>query len=48
MSFLFLLISSLQKNWRKEQNSLLEARGWWGSEGAVGKGERWPNVCTYE
>jgi hypothetical protein len=44
MSFLLLLMSTLQKNWRKGQNMFsLEARGGGGQrEEAGGKGEKWP------
>jgi hypothetical protein len=48
LSFLLLLVLSLQKNWRKGQNRFcLEARGVKEREGAGGKND--PNsVCTYE
>jgi hypothetical protein len=51
LSFFLLLISTLQQNWRKEQNMFcLEVRGgWWGEEGVGGRGRNDPNnVCTYE
>jgi hypothetical protein len=38
LSFLLLLISTLQKNWRKGQNrSCLEARGWGEEENRDGE-----------
>jgi hypothetical protein len=42
LSFLLLLMSSLQQNWRKGQNRFcLEARG-------AGRRDSLNNVCTYE
>jgi hypothetical protein len=41
MSFLLLLISTLQRNWRKAQNRLcLEARG----AGEKGEGRQWEEM----
>jgi hypothetical protein len=51
MSFLLLLMSSLQQNWRRGQNRFcLEAREVEGIRKGLGVGERnGPNnVCTYE
>jgi hypothetical protein len=46
LSFLLLLISSLQQNWRRGQiRFCLEEKG---IGGRGGRGEKWPNVCTYE
>jgi hypothetical protein len=48
LSLLLLLISSLQKNWRKWQNRLcLEVRGGGGEGGDGGKGEKCPKQCMY-
>jgi hypothetical protein len=48
MSFLLLLMSSLQKNWRRGQNRFcLEAREWREREVVVGNGERWPKQCMH-
>jgi hypothetical protein len=51
LSFLLLLMSSLQQNWRKWQNRFcMEVRGWMGEGGNEGRGWRNSpnNVCTYE
>jgi hypothetical protein len=52
MSFLLLLMSSLQQNWRKEQNSFwLETREWGERGWLQGAGRRndpndvWTNEC---
>jgi hypothetical protein len=50
MSVLLLLMSTLQQNWRKGQNSFcLEASGVEGETGwEAGWGNGISNVCTYE
>jgi hypothetical protein len=46
MSFLLLLMSSLQQNWRRGQNRFcLEARELGGE--VVGSGEKWPKQCMH-
>jgi hypothetical protein len=51
MSFLLLLTSNLQQNWRKRQNSFcLEVKGAGrrGRRWGCGRGNGPNNVCTYE
>jgi hypothetical protein len=41
-------MSSLQQNWRREQNKFcLEARGVREKERGGEQGERWPKQCLY-
>jgi hypothetical protein len=48
LSFLLLLISSLQQNWRKVQNRFcLEARGLGKREGSEGQGREMANQCMH-
>jgi hypothetical protein len=48
MSFLSLLLSSLQQNWKRGQNRFcLEERRVSGQEGNGSRGERWPKQCMH-
>jgi hypothetical protein len=48
MSFLISLMSSLQQNWRREQNKYcLDARGWEKRERTGEQGEKWPKQCMH-
>jgi hypothetical protein len=48
MSFLLLLMSTLQQNWRKGQNRFcLEVRGERERERTEGRGEKWSKQCMY-